>query len=81
MKKLEDEEDWTLFLTSFFAAELLSFNGGETERASSCLNAGDTEVDSNFEVLTNTLVIFICLSFTEAAFFCVFHFCHDFLKL
>ena len=63
MKKTEQ------FLTSCFAVELLSFNGGETELVSSCLNAGDTDVDSNFEVLTNTLVIFICLSFTEAALF------------
>ena len=75
MKKVEDEEDWTLFLTSCFAAELLSFNGGETELASSCLNAGDTEVHSNFKVLTNTLVIFWLLSFTEATFFlCFSHF-------
>ena len=64
MKKVEDEEEWTLFLTSCFVVELLSFNGGETELVSSCSNAGDTEVDSSFEVLTNTLVISICLSFT-----------------
>ena len=66
MKKVENEEDWTLFLISCFAVELLLFNSVETKP---CLNAGDTEVDSNFEVLTNTLVIFICLSFTEAVFF------------
>ena len=72
MKKVEDEEDWTLFLTSYFAIELLSFNGREIELVSSCLNAGDTEVDSNFEVLANALVIFICLSLTEAAFFSCF---------
>ena len=64
MKKVEDEEEWALFLTSCFVVELLSFNGGETELGSSCSNAGDTGVDSNFEVLANTLVISICLSFT-----------------
>ena len=57
-----------MLLTSCFVVELLSINGGETELVSSCLNAGDTDVDSNFKVLTNTLVIFICLLFTEAAF-------------
>ena len=59
-------------MTSCFAVELQLFNGGKTELVSSCLKAGDTEVDLNFEVLTNTLVIFICLSSTEAAFFLSF---------
>ena len=72
MKKVEDEEDWTLFQTSCFPVELLWFNGGEAELISSYLSTGDTKIDSVFAVLTNTLVIFICLSFTEAAFFLCF---------
>ena len=55
-----------------FVVELLSFNSWENELVSSCLNTGDTEVDSHFEVLTNTLVIFVCLPFTEAVFFLCF---------
>ena len=48
MKKVEDDQDWTMFLTSCFAVELQLFNGGKTELVSSCLKAGDTEVDLNF---------------------------------